>query len=144
MSYEFFEAIRRLKKEVDEFMDYLERRFTEEIMGDHAVECIEPLAEIREYPDKYVVIIDLPCVRRREDINVKLTEDTIIIEAQMYRKVEIYDLMSNVKRTEFSSYRKSIRLPQPIDPKKATATFKKGMLILMLPKKSYGHEIRVE
>ncbi len=144
MSYEFFEIIRRLKREVDEFVEYIERQFAEELMGDHWTECIEPLAEVRELPDRYIVTIDLPYVRDKNNINIKLTEDTVIVEAQMYRKVSTSDLLSNIKKTEFSAYRKVIRLPHEIDPKKASATFKRGILILDLPKKSYGHEIRVE
>lgn len=84
---------------------------------------IEPLTHIIEREDEILVILDLPCIEKK-DISIKSTEDTLIISAECYRK--------------------SIKLPARVDPRHAKAYFDHGVLQITLPKKLEGREIEVE
>jgi HSP20 family protein len=102
---------------------------------------LRPLAQITETVDEIIVSVDLPCVTK-ENIDVKSTEDTITIQAKMTECIRL--LHYNKREMEFENYRKTIKLPTTVDPANAQASFKNGVLVVRLPKKLYGNEIRVE
>lgn len=102
---------------------------------------LRPLTQITETDDQIIVRVDLPCVRK-EDIDLKSTEDTITIKAKMTECVRL--LHHDKREVEFENYRKSIKLPNTVDPTKAQASFKNGVLEVTLPKKLYGSEISIE
>jgi HSP20 family protein len=101
---------------------------------------LRPLTQITETDDQIIVNIDLPCVTK-ENIDIKSTEDTLTIKAKMTECVRLSHY--GKKEAEFENYRKSIRLPCTVDPTKAYASFKNGVLEVKLPKKSYGSEISI-
>jgi len=102
---------------------------------------LRPLAQITETVDEIIICVDLPCVTK-ENIDVKSTEDTITIKAEMTKCIKL--LHYNKREMVFENYRKTIKLPSTVDPAKAQASFKNGVLVVRLPKKLYGNEIRVE
>jgi len=95
-------------------------------------EEIEPLYDVIEEEDKIKVVVDLPGVNK-EDIKVKVSEDgrRLIISA----------------KGEDRKYYKEIDLPAEVDPTKARATYRNGVLTVELEKKSAGRrgiDIKVE
>lgn len=102
---------------------------------------LRPLTQITETSDDIIVRVDLPCVTK-ENIDVKSMEDTVTIKAKMTECVRL--LHYGRKEMEFESYRKTIKLPFTVDPAKAQASFKNGVLEVRLPKKFYGSEISIE
>lgn len=102
---------------------------------------LRPLAQITETSDDIIVRVDLPCVTK-ENIDVKSTEDTVTIKAKMTECIRLLHYGKN--EMEFESYRKTIKLPNAVDPAKAQASFKNGVLEVRLPKKFYGSEISIE
>lgn len=102
---------------------------------------LRPLTQITETVDDIIVRIDLPCVTK-ENIDVKSMEDAVTIKAKMTECVRL--LHYGKKEMEFESYRKTIKLPNAVDPAKAKASFKNGVLEVRLPKKFYGSEISIE
>jgi HSP20 family protein len=102
---------------------------------------LRPLVQITETPDDIIVSVDLPCVTR-ENIDVKSTEDTLTIKAKMTECIRLLHYAR--KEMEFENYRKTIKLPSTVDPTKAKASFKNGVLEVRLPKKLYGREISIE
>jgi HSP20 family protein len=112
----------------------------EEALYDLERHELRPLTQITETDDEVVVSIDLPCVAK-ENIEVKGTEDALTIKAKMTECVRIP--VPGKREVEYETYRKTIKLPSTVDPTKAQATFKSGMLQIRLPKKSHGREISV-
>jgi len=102
---------------------------------------LRPLTQITETDEQIIISIDLPCVAK-ENIDVKSTEDTLTIRAKMTECIRL--LHYGKREVEFENYRKSIKLPTTVDPTKAQASFKNGVLEVRLPKKSYGSEISIE
>lgn len=102
---------------------------------------LRPLTQITETSGDIIVRVDLPCVTK-ENIDVKSTEDTVTIKAKMTECVRL--LHYGRKEMEFESYRKTIKLSITVDPAKAQASFKNGVLEVRLPKKFYGSEISIE
>ncbi len=93
---------------------------------------IDPLTDIVEENDKIKVVIDMPGVEK-EDIKVYVSEDgkTLTVDA----------------KGKDRKYHKEIRLPDAVDPNKAKATYKNGVLSVELEKvekKKRGFEIRID
>lgn len=96
------------------------------------VDEIDPLTDVVEEDDKIKVVVDMPGVEK-EDIKLYVSEDgrTLTIDA----------------RGKERKYHKEIRLPAAVDPNKAKATYKNGVLSIELEKvekKKRGFEIKVD
>lgn len=128
------------RKTPKEFADFW---FTE-IMWDPTRGCLEPLTEIHDNEREIVVRIDMPCVRRKSDITIQLTEDTVYIEAQMNRVIQYERWGTFQREAKFFRYTKTFSLPTKIDPESSRARFKDGILELHLPKKERHFTIKIE
>ncbi|MHC1577645.1 MAG: Hsp20/alpha crystallin family protein [Candidatus Methanospirareceae archaeon] len=94
---------------------------------------LEPLYEVEEREDEFLVTFDLPRVRR-EDVEVNTTKDTVEVVARMSRAICWEHWGSVQRKITFQAFRKRIRLPEQVEPEKASAIFKKGILQINLPK----------
>jgi HSP20 family protein len=99
----------------------------------HEMEEISPSIDVFTEGDDVVVKAELPGIKR-EDIHVNLTGDTITIsgEKEKEEKVEKKDYHS-VERS-YGSFRRSFSLPAEIEPERASAKFKSGVLEIRMPK----------
>ena len=100
---------------------------------------LSPLSCLREFDNQWVLEFDLPLVNKK-DIKVTFDEDTINVEAKLnekYSEKQIGDV------TKFEYFKKSLSLPRKIDNKKTTAKFQKGRLVIKIPKKVIGHQVKI-
>ncbi len=103
-----------------------------DVEGIEVVDTIDPLADVVEEDDKIKVVVDIPGVEK-EDIKLYVSEDgrTLTIDA----------------RGKERRYHKEVRLPVAVDPNKAKATYRNGVLSIELEKvekKKRGFEIRID
>lgn len=94
---------------------------------------LEPLYEVADNKDEFSVTFDLPRVKK-ENVEINTTEDTVEVIARMSDAVCWERWGSIQRRIMFQAFRKLIRLPEYIDPEKASASFKNGILRINLPK----------
>lgn len=92
----------------------------------------EPLVDVFEEDDKFVIVVEMPGVDK-DKIEVSATEEKIVVRA------------SNSHR----KYYKEIELPKPIKPETAKAQYKNGVLEIKVEKKEKrkepeGVKIKVE
>ena len=100
---------------------------------------LSPLSCLREFDNQWVLEFDLPLVNKK-DIKVTFDEDTINVEAKLnekYSEKQIGDV------TKFEYFKKSLSLPGKINNKKITAQFQKGRLVIKIPKKVIGHQVKI-
>ncbi|RLE90267.1 MAG: Hsp20/alpha crystallin family protein [Thermoprotei archaeon] len=81
-------------------------------------EAIEPFTDTIEEEDVIRIVADIPGVEK-EKIDIEATEDTVVISA------------SNEDRR----YYKEVRLPAPVKPETAKATYRNGVLTITIEKK---------
>lgn len=109
----------------------------------------EPFADIFDRGDRFVITVELPGVRK-EDIKLRVTEDTVYIEAQMRREKELEQEGAIRIERYYSGYRRVIRLPDEVIPEKAKARYNNGVLEIEIPKKNptkkegEGFEVKIE
>jgi len=104
---------------------------------------LEPLGEVRELEKTVQVTVDLPLVRRK-DIKVKLAGDILQIDAELNRCITFNRWGTVQKKCEFRSFHKSFRLPTKVTTIGAKARFRKGVLVVELPKAEEAHEVVIE
>ncbi len=99
------------------------------------IDNVEPLSEIYETSDSYIITIDLPFIKDKNQIEIYVKENEVEIVATMNKKVYWSSFEGFGKKIEVSKFRKKIALPFVIDPESVKATFKNGILMVEIPKK---------
>jgi len=133
---------RKVSDWIDEFFSDLEERFRPS--WSEVQHCLEPLVDVDMSEDAVIVTVDLPCVTGKDDISLNVTEDSLDLKADLQRAVR-WDRWGTVqKHIEFDSFRKVVPLPAKIDPEKVNATFKNGILKVVMPKVRKKFTIKVE
>lgn len=93
-----------------------------------------PGVNITETDEDFKVEVAAPGMKR-EDFNVELDNDTLIISTEKSHTGE--EKEKNYHRREFSfeSFKRSFYLPNTVEADKIRATYKNGILNLVIPKK---------
>ncbi|HTK31273.1 MAG TPA: Hsp20/alpha crystallin family protein [Candidatus Saccharimonadaceae bacterium] len=92
-----------------------------------------PALDLRETKEGFFVMLDVPGIEPR-DIHVTLREGLLIIRGE--RKNEIEEKEETFYRTErqYGIFSRAVRLPSAVDGSKVAASFKNGVLTVMVPK----------
>lgn len=91
--------------------------------------------EVREQTDKHIVTAELPGIRK-EQISIDILENTLSISI---KKQEIYteedDKKKNYRHREsVQRSSRTISFPHPIDEKRIKASYRNGLLEILIPK----------
>ncbi|HNR44431.1 MAG TPA: Hsp20/alpha crystallin family protein [Methanofastidiosum sp.] len=89
---------------------------------------VEPLTEFNESKEALIATMDMPCVEK-EKIEVTSEENCIRVFAPT---------------TKGFCFKRDINLPFSTDPEKVLATFKKGILVIEIPKKVKHYKIEIK
>jgi len=134
---EMLREFRRMR----EMLDSIERSFFQAPFGPEE-RSVTPLYEVRRYGDRIVVCADLAGVKRREDIDVSVEGNNLRIEARLHRAFIAEGFAFG--RLGIEKYHLEIPLPENVDTEAIRATFRKGMLEVVIPLKQQRVRIRVE
>ena len=140
-----FELFEELRNQINRmFEEMMEPLFPPETpMHNVSRRELQPLTHLRETEESIIITVDLPCVRK-EDIRVEATENMVKIEAPTRECLRLSPYGAIQREAEFDVFRKTVKLPVAVEPQKARARFKAGILEIVLPKKIAGFRIPVE
>jgi len=99
-----------------------------ESLGEEAVWA--PPVDILDQDDALVLLVDLPGLRR-EDIDLRIDRDSLTLEGERPRSEPSSGL--RLERP-VGRFRRSFRIGLPVDPGKATAVYRDGVLRIDLPR----------
>jgi|UniRef100_A0A7V6A2V9 HSP20 family protein len=127
-----FREVTRLRNEMDRLWD--------EYFGPgrRALKPLEeawmPAVDVSETADKITVRAEIPGMEAK-DIDISMVGDTLTIKGE--KKVEREEKEENYHLVErsYGSFSRSIKLPAAADADKVDATYKNGVLTVVLPKK---------
>ncbi len=136
MSFEDYMRIRRriireLLQDVEPLFDESWHRITPMWDSDGR---LEPLYTVREYPDKYIIIIDLPGADF-STLSVDLKGRLLVIRSRLKRSVTFSNWGTVQREIVFTEYAKTIELPEDIDPQVFDVAHKKSMVIITIGRK---------
>lgn len=93
-----------------------------------------PPMDMYDRKDEVVIKMELPGVRK-EDIDLSITRDAINIKGEIKQEEEVPEESTFIRERVFGTFSRMITLPSEVDSAKSKATFKDGVLEIVLPKK---------
>jgi HSP20 family protein len=92
-----------------------------------------PAMDLVETDDQFVLKADLPGLTE-EDVSIDVEGDVLTVSGE--RKAEHEDKREGYVRVErsFGAFRRSLTLPEGVDPEAVTASFDRGVLEVRIPK----------
>lgn len=139
--WEPFKELAALRDEVDRLFDSffgrlpsieIERRWM-------------PAINLEETEEEYIVNAELPGIKK-EDIELKLTEDGLTISGERKRSKEEKGKTFHRVEMAYGRFQRTLSFPEEVVPDKAKATYKDGILTIRVPKslRSKPKEIEIE
>ena len=129
-----FEHLRRsLVADLDRWPSFADELISH--LGD-----VVPPAEIEESDDAYVVVVELPGVRR-DDVTVEVGDNQLSVLGERRERQRV-GLLRRTTRTT-GRFRLLISLPLEIDSGAVTADLDHGMLTVMVPKAARARRRRI-
>jgi|PlaIllAssembly_1097288.scaffolds.fasta_scaffold01706_2 HSP20 family protein len=106
---------------------------------------VVPNIDMYDRKTEIVVKAELPGVER-DNIDLTITRDTITMKGESRREAEIKEEDYYSREISYGNFTRSVTLPAEVESEKAKATFKNGILEIVLPKKEEAKpkEIKVE
>ena len=103
----------------------------------------QPPVDIYEDDSEVVVKMEVPEIDQK-DIDVHVEENTLIIQGE--RKLEREEKKQNYHRIErcYGTFRRSFSLPASVDQERISATCERGVLKLVLPKRTAARQRQIE
>lgn len=102
--------------------------------------------DVIDQGDSLTVRAELPGVDK-ENIELSCTEDTVSIAVEKKSDIVLQDQHWLRRESSFGKAVRVIRLDSPVDPTKAEASLKNGVLTVRLPKtqpSKRGHRIKID
>ena len=136
-----FSLMHRISEEMDRLFESfgMGRNFFPEDMaqarrgaGQGGASLWSPHLEVCERKGKLLIQVDLPGVRR-EDVNVQLEPDAVIIQGQRTQESERNERGYYHSERSYGSFYRAVPLPDGIDIDQANATFRDGVLEIEMP-----------
>ena len=125
-----FGEVRSLRREMD--------KLWEDFFGGGELVAPEsgwlPAVDISETKDAIKVKAELPGMEPK-DVEISLTGDILTIKGEKKQKTESKDENYHRIETRYGSFSRAIRLPVAVQADKIEASYEKGVLSIVLPKK---------
>jgi HSP20 family protein len=127
-----FREVSRLRNEMDRLWDdYFGS-------GRRAFQPLEdawmPAVDIAETADKITVKAEIPGMEAK-DIEISMVGDTLSIKGEKKSEREEKDENYHMVERTYGSFNRTMKLPASVDPDKVEASYKNGVLSVVLPKK---------
>ncbi len=102
-----------------------------------------PPVDIYERGDDLVISAELAGVPR-EQVDVRIEENTLILHGERKRKTEVNEQKAYRLERNFGAFTRRFGLPTTIDPTRISAKFVDGVLEVTLPKADAAKPRRIE
>ena len=141
MTWDPIREMSTMREDMDRLFDSMLGRYPRE----RAQALWAPAIDVEETNEAMIVRAELPGMKR-EDIKVKVAEDTVTISGERKYEAEQKDRTFHRIERAYGSFQRSIVLPMSVQGDKAVAGYKSGVLELVLPKaeRVKAREITVE
>jgi HSP20 family protein len=129
-----------IQREMNRMFDGFFRSTQDE---DYTLSSWTPAVDITEHDDEYSVKVELPGVNKDD---VKLTLENNILTIRGEKKQEKETKKENYHRIErcYGSFQRSFTLPNAIKSERIDASFKDGILTVILPKAEEAKPKQIE
>jgi HSP20 family protein len=142
---ELWHEMRRIRRAVNNVFGFsdLPRPYVEKEFTNHR----RAFADIEEKEDAFVVLVEMPGVKK-EDISIEILDDNrLMIKAEKKQEVEKKDekkerFMYSFQR-KYAGFYRTIHLPEAADIENLDSEYKNGVLHITIPKKKDQKKKRI-
>lgn len=92
-----------------------------------------PAVDVEETEDAVIVRAEVPGMEK-DDIKVTITDDTLVISGERREEKEEKEKNYHHREIYYGKFYRAVRLPVDVDREKAKASYKQGILEIVLPK----------
>lgn len=146
-----FSSLDRIHEELDKWFNDVVNTFfgswDKPLLRAWSVPSYGPRIELYDQGKELVLKAEVPGVDPK-DVDIRVLEDRVIIKGELRRSEEVKE--ENYYRCEraYGTFARTIPLPVNVKPSEAKASYKKGILTLVLPKaepeKEEGFKVEIE
>jgi len=131
-----FDLMRELEEEMEAEMEHMLARLKEMELTSR---CLEPIYEILERPDEYVLRVDMPGAEK-DSIEIRASGRLVRIYAPCNYSVPYREGV----RTCASCYRLEVEMPAQVSIEEARVRYRDGVLEIKFPQRSREFRIPIE
>jgi len=135
-----FEEMKRFRKEMNSLFDtFLGSEFAERTLPDvsntkKGIQLFrQPLSDLKETNKELIASIELPGVDKK-DIQLQITENTLEVKAEKKQEMKVEKKDYLRAERSYKGFYRSMSLPSRIIPERAKASYKEGILEVVMPK----------
>ncbi len=99
-------------------------------------------AEVGENEKEIIVKLEAPGLDA-EDFDIQIAGDRLIIRGEKRAQRERKDKHYHLTECAYGRFERSLRLPQPVNETKSSASYKKGVLRIVMPKSQSARARRI-
>jgi HSP20 family protein len=132
--------MRSLSRRDDLFEDLFREVFGTPETG---VGLLEPPAEVAESDGDVIVKLEVPGVAK-DQLHVSVAEDEITVRGETRKETEEKKKSYYRQEIRYGAFERTMPLPADVDPAKASAELKDGILKITLPKAAQAKARRVD
>lgn len=135
-------------RDMTSMRDEMERLF-DNMLGRYPRERAEsfwaPSVDVEETSDAVTVRAEIPGMAK-DDIKVTVSDDMVLISGERRHETEHKDKTFHRIERVYGKFQRTIGLPADVEGDKAKASYKAGVLELVLPKsaKAKAHEVQIK
>jgi HSP20 family protein len=143
VSWNPFAEMADLRREMDHVFGEFFGRTPSRMASTEAI--WSPLVDVHETKEGYQLQVELPGVKQ-EDIQVSIEGETLTLKGERKHEAEVKEDEYHRVERSYGRFERSIVLPSVVDPGQVKATYRDGVLEILLPKKEEAKpkEIKVE
>jgi HSP20 family protein len=152
MAWDIFDEIQRMQEEMDRmFNDFFRHPHYRSLGPGRSLQeseqstpqMREALSDVQENDKEVIITAELPGMSK-EDIELNMTSDRVEIRAEKKEEQKQVDEGFKSFGRQYTGFYRSIPLPAPVKAEKARATYKNGVLEVVLPKKEVTESRSIE
>ena len=117
-------------------------RLWPEWVGDTG-EKLNPTVDFSEKDGKYYLTAEVPGMNK-EDISIKIEDGYVTVSGKKEDKIEEKESNYYLKETRWGSFSRSFRLPGKVVEDKVEATYKDGVLTVVMPHEEEAKTKKIE
>ncbi len=92
-----------------------------------------PAVDVEETDDAVIIRAEVPGMEK-DDIKVTITDDTVILSGERREEREEKERNYHHREIYYGKFYRAVRIPVDVDREKARASYKQGILEIVLPK----------
>jgi len=115
------------------FGSFVDRFFNDDFFGGKGVTSFTPHVDIAESDKEFEIQFHLPGMKK-EDIKIDLNDDRLTVSGERKMKNEKNEKNYHSVESYYGSFSRSFYLPDNINVEKVDASYKDGILNIVLPK----------